>query len=58
MLTRASVAFILAQAAGIVPALIWNYFIGDRGLDMLRRMNVLKDAPQASETAIDKRARG
>jgi dolichol-phosphate mannosyltransferase len=41
ILTRAGVAAIAGQSAGILPALIWNYFIGDRGLDILRRLNVL-----------------
>ncbi len=43
LLTRAGVNALAAQAAGIVPALVWNYFVGDRGLDMLRRMDLLHD---------------
>jgi dolichol-phosphate mannosyltransferase len=32
---------IAAQAIGIIPAMFWNYFIGDRALDLLRRRNVI-----------------
>jgi dolichol-phosphate mannosyltransferase len=41
LLNRGGVPVVLAQAAGIVPAMVWNYFIGDRLLDLLRRMNVI-----------------
>lgn len=43
VLTRAGVPVVASQAAGILPALLWNYLIGDRGLDMLRRMNMVRD---------------
>ncbi len=32
---------VAAQAIGIIPAMFWNYFIGDRALDLLRRLKVL-----------------
>jgi dolichol-phosphate mannosyltransferase len=46
VLTNAGVHPIAAQALGTLPAMAWNYFIGDRGLDMLRRMDLLHDAPR------------
>jgi putative flippase GtrA len=36
-LERAGVAPVVAQAVGLVPAMVWNYFIGDRLLGVLRR---------------------
>jgi dolichol-phosphate mannosyltransferase len=49
LLTRAGTPVVPAQAAGIVPAMFWNYFIGDRTLDLLRRMNLLHDMRREAE---------
>lgn len=43
LLMRAGTPVTPAQAAGIVPAMLWNYFVGDRALDMLRRLDLLHD---------------
>jgi dolichol-phosphate mannosyltransferase len=43
VLTRAGVTPAAAQAIGVVPAMIWNYFVGDRALNVLRDLNVVKD---------------
>lgn len=59
LLTRAGVPVLASQAAGIVPALIWNYFIGDRGLDLLRRVHVMRNAvPQIDPAAADRASDG
>ena len=47
LLNRAGLPVVLSQAAAITPAMAWNYFIGDRLLDELRRMKVLNDRPAA-----------
>jgi dolichol-phosphate mannosyltransferase len=36
-LERAGVAPVMAQVVGLVPAMVWNYFIGDRLLGVFRR---------------------
>jgi dolichol-phosphate mannosyltransferase len=58
VLTRTGVPVIASQAAGIAPALIWNYFIGDRGLDMLRRLNVMGDLSKIEPSATDRTSDG
>ena len=50
---RLDTPVVLAQALGIAPALVWNYFIGDRGLDLLRRWNILRDVGAIAEAAVD-----
>lgn len=40
-LTSAGVRAVPAQAIGIIPAMFWNYFVGDRALDVLRRWKIL-----------------
>jgi dolichol-phosphate mannosyltransferase len=50
LLTRAGTPVVLAQTAGIVPAMLWNYFVGDRALDVLRRMDLLHDVSREAET--------
>ena len=47
LLNRAGLPVVLSQAMAITPAMVWNYFIGDRLLDELRRMKVLNDRPAA-----------
>ena len=47
------VPVVAAQAIAILPALGWNYLIGDRGLDLLRRRNILRDVRPASEPIAD-----
>ena len=42
-LTRTGVHPVAAQAIGIVPAMVWNYFIGDRIFSILRRRKILND---------------
>jgi dolichol-phosphate mannosyltransferase len=56
LLRRAGVEVVTAQAAGIVPAMFWNYFIGDRALDMLRRKNLLHDVRQEPEEKLQDEA--
>jgi dolichol-phosphate mannosyltransferase len=55
---RLSSPVVVAQALGIVPALVWNYFIGDRGLDLLRRWNILRDVRAAAEPVADSQPDG
>jgi dolichol-phosphate mannosyltransferase len=50
LLHGAGVPVVLAQAAGIVPAMLWNYFIGDRLLDVLRRMHILREIAPAFDS--------
>jgi putative flippase GtrA len=40
-LTRTGVHPVAAQAMGIVPAMVWNYFIGDRIFSIPRRRKIL-----------------
>lgn len=49
LLTRRGTPIVQAQAAGIVPAMLWNYFVGDRALDVLRRMGLLHDMNREAE---------
>lgn len=49
LLNRAGTPVVPAQAAGIVPAMLWNYFVGDRALDMLRRMDLLHDVNREAD---------
>ena len=44
---------LVAQAAGIVPAMLWNYFAGDRTLDLLRRRNILHDVQRPDPDSTD-----
>ncbi len=39
--SRAGAGVLPAQALGIAPAMIWNYFVGDRALDAMRKMKLL-----------------
>ena len=49
LLTRAGTPVVPAQAAGIVPAMLWNYLVGDRALDMLRRLDLLHDVNREAD---------
>jgi dolichol-phosphate mannosyltransferase len=55
---KLSVPVVASQALAILPALVWNYFIGDRGLDLLRRRNILRDVRTAAEPIADYRPDG
>ncbi len=57
LLTRDGASVILAQALGIVPAMFWNYFVGDRALDVLRRLNLLHDVSRAQDVESQEDAR-
>ncbi len=39
--SHAGAGIVAAQALGIVPAMLWNYFAGDRALDAVRDLNLL-----------------
>lgn len=52
LLTRGSTPVVPAQALGIVPAMFWNYFVGDRALDVLRRLNLLHDVSRAQDAEL------
>ena len=57
LLTRDGASVILAQALGIVPAMFWNYFVGDRALDVLRRLDLLHDVSRAQDVESQEDAR-
>ncbi|MDP9236901.1 MAG: glycosyltransferase family 2 protein [Chloroflexota bacterium] len=57
VLVREGVSVIPAQALGIVPAMLWNYFVGDRALDLLRRRNMLHDMSRAQDVESQEDAR-